>query len=172
MSLSPMHQQDYHEKKSGVPIPAKQMSWGGLDNTQLLPHHPYHYYRHVTNGKSNVHVKKDRGGTESTIMSSGFMQSDKKQPSVVTKEEGKKQAMEEMPQDISSTKQIEAKRRCDGASVNSNDKNNQSGKKTPKTKADKSDNRNQEKNVNAESCSPRYTFFFNYLYHILTKQFS
>ena len=166
MSLSPMHQQDYHEKKSGVPIPAKQMSWGGLDNTQLLPHHPYHYYRHVTNGKSNVHVKKDRGGTESTIMSSGYMQSDKWQPSVVTKEEGKKQAMEEMPQDISSTKQIEAKRRCDGASVNSNDKNNQSGNKTPKTKADKSDNRNQEKNVNAESCSPRYTFFFNYLYHI------
>ena len=162
MSLSPMHQQDYHEKKSGVPIPAKQMSWGGLDNTQLLPHHPYHYYCHVTNGKSNVHVKKDRGGTESTIMSSGYMQSDKKQPSVVTKEEGKKQAMEKTPQDISSTKQIEAKRRCDGASVNSNDKNNQSGKKTPKTKADKSDNRNQEKNVNAESCSPRYTFFFNY----------
>nr|XP_058955664.1 uncharacterized protein LOC131782957 isoform X1 [Pocillopora verrucosa] len=154
MSLSPMHQQDYHEKKSGVPIPAKQMSWGGLDNTQLLPHHPYHYYRHVTNGKSNVHVKKDRGGTESTIMSSGYMQSDKKQPSVVTKEEGKKQAMEKTPQDISSTKQIEAKKSCDGASVNSNDKNNQSGKKTPKTKADKSDNRNQEKNVNAESCSP------------------
>ena len=165
MSLSPMHQQDYHEEKSGVPIPAKQMSWGGLDNTQLLPHHPYHYYRHVTNGKSNVHVKKDRGGTESTIMSSGYMQSDKKQPSVVTKEEGKKQAMEKTPQDISSMKQIEAKKSCDGASVNSNDKNNQSGKKTPKTKADKSDNRNQEKNVNAESCSPRYTFFFNYWYH-------
>ena len=167
MSLSPMHQQDYHEKKSGMPIPAKQMSWGGLDNTQLLPHHPYHYYRHVTNGKSNVHVKKDRGGTESTIMSSGYMQShcNKRQPSVVTKEEGKKQAMEKTPQVISSTKQIEAKKSCDGASVNSNDKNNQSGKKTPKTKADKSDNRNQEKNVNAESCSPRYTFFFNYWYH-------
>ena len=162
MSLSPMHQQDYHEKKSGVPIPAKQMSWSGLDNTQLPPHYPYHYYRHVTNGQSNVHVKKDRGGTESTIMSSGCMQSDKRQPSVVTKEEGKKQAMEKMPQDISSTKQKEANKSCDGASVNSNDKHNQSGKKTPKTKADKSDNRNQEKNVNAESCSPRYTFFFSY----------
>lgn len=93
-----------------MPIPAKQMSWGDVNHTQLLPLHPYHYYHHVSNGKSNVHVKKDRGGTESTIMSSGFMQSDKWQPSVVTKEEGKKQAMEEMPQDISSTKQKEANR--------------------------------------------------------------
>ena len=92
---------------SGVPIPAKQISWGDVDHTQLLPHHPYHYYRHVTNGKSNVHVKKDRGGTESTIMSSGYMQSDKWQPSVVTKEEGKKQAMEATPRDISFPKQKE-----------------------------------------------------------------
>ena len=66
-----------HEEKSGVPIPAKQMSWGDVNHTQLLPLHPYHYYHHVSNGKSNVHVKKDRGGTESTIMSSGFMPSDK-----------------------------------------------------------------------------------------------
>ena len=41
-------------------------------------------------------------------MSSGFMQSDKWQSSVVTKEEGKKQAMEETPQDISFPKQKEA----------------------------------------------------------------
>ena len=88
-----------------MPIPAKQMSWGDVNHTQLLPLHPYHYYHHVSNGKSNVHVKKDRGGTESTIMSSGYMQSDKWQPSVVTKEEGKKQAVEETPQDISSTRQ-------------------------------------------------------------------
>ena len=93
-----------------MPIPAKQMSWGDVNHTQLLPLRPYHYYHHVSNGKSNVHVKKDRGGTESTIMSSGFMQSDKWQPSVVTKEEGKKQAMEETPQDVSSTKQKEANR--------------------------------------------------------------
>ena len=52
-----------------------------------------------------VFVYRKTAGTESIIMSSGYMQSDKWQPSVVTKEEGKKQAVEETPQDISSTKQ-------------------------------------------------------------------
>ena len=55
-------------------------------------------------------VYRKTAGTESIIMSSGYMQSDKWQPSVVTKEEGKKQAMEETPQDVSSTKQKEANR--------------------------------------------------------------
>lgn len=88
-------------------------------------------------------------------MSSGFMQRDNWQPSVLTKEEDKKQAMDEIPQDISSRKQMQEEKSCDGASVNSNDEINQSGKKTPQTKADKSDWRTQEKNVNEEIYSKR-----------------
>ena len=73
-------------------------------------------YPHVTNGNSNVHVNKDRGDPGSTVMSSGFMQRDNWQPSVLTKEEDKKQAMDEIPQDISCRKQTEAEKSCDGAS--------------------------------------------------------
>ena len=54
-----------------------------------------------------VFVYRKTAGTESFIMSSGYMQSDKWQPSVVTKEEGKKQAMEATPRDISFPKQKE-----------------------------------------------------------------
>ncbi|PFX28398.1 hypothetical protein AWC38_SpisGene6900 [Stylophora pistillata] len=157
MSTSPMNQQGYYEEKGTVPHLAEQTSCGGLYHTQLLPHHPFHHCPHVTNGNSIVHVNKDRGGPGSTVMSSGFLQRDKWQPSVPTKEEDKKQAMDEIPQDISSRKQTQEEKSCDGASVNSNDEINQSGKNTPKSKADKNDKTAQEKKVNEDVYSQSST---------------
>lgn len=152
MSASPMNQQGYYEKDT-LPHLAERMSCGGLYHTQLLPQHPIHHCPHVTNGNGIVHVNKDRGGPGSTVMSSEFLQRDKWQPSVPTKEEDKKQAMDEIPQDISSKKQTQEEKSWDGASVNSNDEINQSGKNTPKSKADKNDKTAQEKKVNEDVCS-------------------
>lgn len=52
-------------------------------------------------------------------------------------------------------KQRQKKAVMEPVSANSNDEINQSGKKTPQTKADKSDWRTQEKNVNEEIYSQR-----------------